>query len=292
MIDTSCAMPLRGKIPAPLGGKLRASTGDIKTWDEHPFLANTNVQSSHHSREKTIGYKSMERHIRHRLLVIEDDAVLADGISGILRGNGYSVHCLSDGIHAHDALLAERYDLVILDLGLPRMDGLELLQRLRARQDRIPVLIISARNAVEERVKGLQAGADGYLVKPFDLTEFEAHVESLLRRHTAEKTLGSAAGGPSAGSSVPVVMANGKPIDFTPREHDILGALFASGGKVVSKASLNKLVAAEGEDLSDNVFQVSITRLRKKLEGSDLSIRTIRGFGYLLQTRRDPESHD
>ena len=234
----------------------------------------------------------MERQIRFRLLVIEDDAVLADGISAILRGKGYSVHCLSDGIHAHDVLIAEHYDLVILDLGLPRMDGLELLKRLRARQDRIPVLIISARNAVEERVKGLQAGADGYLIKPFDLTEFEAHVESLLRRHTAEKTLGSAAGGPSTGSSVPVVMANGKRIDFTPREHDILGVLFASGGKVVSKASLNKLVAAEGEDLSDNVFQVSITRLRKKLEGSDLSIRTIRGFGYLLQTRRDAESHD
>ena len=234
---------------------------------------------------------SMERQTGFRLLVIEDDAVLADGISAVLRGHGYSVHCLSDGVHAHDALIAERYDLVILDLGLPRMDGLDLLKRLRAREDHIPVLIISARNAVEERVKGLQAGADGYLVKPFDLTEFEAHVESLLRRQVAQKTAGPAPGQAFSGSSLPVVMANGKPIDFTPREHDILGVLYASGGKVVSKASLNKLVAAEGEDLSDNVFQVCITRLRKKLEGSDLSIRTIRGFGYLLQPHRDSELH-
>ena len=126
-----------------------------------------------------------------RILIVEDDAVLADGMSRALRNSGYSAHCLTDGVHAYDTLEAEPYDLAILDLGLPRLDGLELLRRLRGRGNHIPVLIVTARDAVSERVKGLKAGADDYLGKPFDLAEFEARVHALVRRNNPETPIAS-----------------------------------------------------------------------------------------------------
>ena len=222
-----------------------------------------------------------------RILIVEDDAVLADGMSSVLRKSGYSVHCLTDGVHAHDTLGAESYDLAILDLGLPRMDGLELLRRLRARNNNIPVLIVTARDAVSERVKGLKAGADDYLSKPFDLAEFEARVHALVRcnnQGTKPKALQfDSLVLEQAGRTAKL---NGETIVLTPREYSILEALMADEGKAVSREHLSELVALGEEDLTNNLFQVNISRLRKKLEGTGVSIRQIRGFGYMLQTNR------
>ncbi len=222
-----------------------------------------------------------------RILIVEDDAVLADGMSRALRNSGYSAHCLTDGVHAYDTLEAEPYDLAILDLGLPRLDGLELLRRLRARDNHIPVLIVTARDAVSERVKGLKAGADDYLGKPFDLAEFEARVHALVRRNNPETK-------PKALQFDSLVLdqagrtakLNGQTIVLTPREYSILEALMADEGKAVSREHLGELVALGEEDLTNNLFQVNISRLRKKLEGTGVSIRQIRGFGYMLQTNR------
>lgn len=222
-----------------------------------------------------------------RILIVEDDAVLADGMSRALRNSGYSAHCLTDGVHAYDTLEAEPYDLAILDLGLPRLDGLELLRRLRGRGNHIPVLIVTARDAVSERVKGLKAGADDYLGKPFDLAEFEARVHALVRRNNQEAK-------PKALQFDSLVLEpagrtaklNGETIVLTPREYSILEALMADEGKAVSREHLGELVALGEEDLTNNLFQVHISRLRKKLEGTGVSIRQIRGFGYMLQTNR------
>lgn len=218
-----------------------------------------------------------------RVLIVEDDAVLADGMSHILRSAGYSVHCLADGIHAHDALISERYDLAILDLGIPRMDGIELIKRIRARAHQIPIVIVTARNAVVAKVEGLKAGADDYLTKPFDLAEFEARVEALTRR----------AGGTSSQIKsldtleIDVIArsasVNGKPLELTSREFSMLEILMEQSGKVVTREQLNTHMALGDSGLADNVFQVLVSRLRKKLEGSGIRISTVRGFGYLLQ---------
>ena len=218
-----------------------------------------------------------------RVLIIEDDAVLADGMSGVLRASGYSVHCITDGVHAYEALKTESYNLAILDLGLPRMDGLELLRRLRAQGKYTPVLVVSARDAVSERVTGLKSGADDYLTKPFDLAEFEARVLALARRNPEQQRKNFVSGGLVLDIAGRSVTFNGESIALTPREYSILEAMMASTGKPVSREQLQNLVALADEDLSDNVFQVNISRLRKKLEVTGMSIRQIRGFGYLLQ---------
>lgn len=219
----------------------------------------------------------------HRILIVEDDAVLADGMSRVLRDSGYSVLCLSDGVHAHDALLAEPFDLVILDLGLPRMDGLALLRRLRAKDHAIAVLIVTAHNAVSERVNGLKAGADDYLTKPFDLTEFEERVHALIRRSQKNITTRLKFGTLAMDTTSRRTTVNNEPVDLGPREYSILEALMANADRVVSRADLNQLVALGEEELSDNIFQVNISRLRKKIDGSGVTIRTVRGFGYMLQ---------
>lgn len=218
-----------------------------------------------------------------RVLIVEDDAVLADGMSHILRSSGHSVHCLADGIHAHDALISERYDLAILDLGIPRMDGIELIKRIRARARQIPILIVTARNAVLAKVDGLKAGADDYLTKPFDLAEFEARVEALTRRS------GSASSQIKSLDTLEIDVIgrlaniNGKPLELTSREFSMLEILMEHSGKAVTRDQLNTHMALGDSGLADNFFQVLVSRLRKKLEGSGVRISTVRGFGYLLQ---------
>ena len=218
-----------------------------------------------------------------RILIVEDDAVLADGMSSVLRASGHSVHCLTDGVHANDALAAETYDLAILDLSLPRMDGLGVLRRLRAQQDKIPVLIVTARHAVADRVNGLTAGADDYLTKPFDLAEFEARVDVLIRRIRDEAPRTLQFGALVLDIAGRVLRRDGEPVDLTVREFSVLEALMLHAGEVVSREQLNRMVAVGDEDLADNVFQVHISRIRKKLGPADVNIRTVRGFGYQLQ---------
>ncbi len=198
-------------------------------------------------------------------------------MSRALRVSDHSVHCVSDGMHAHDALTEETYDLVILDLGLPRMDGLDLLRRLRSQGNPVPVLIVTARHAVPERVEGLGAGADDYLTKPFDLAEFEARVSALLRRRRSWNSLQP---GRDDGDQ--------ESIGLTHREQSILDVLLARQGQVVTRDDLAKQVALGEEAFTENACQVHISRLRKKLLASGLSIRTVRGFGYMLRRNAGP----
>lgn len=222
-----------------------------------------------------------------RLLVAEDDPVLADGLQQSLRQAGYAVDLVRTGSDADAALVHAVYDLVILDLGLPRLDGFEVLRRLRGRGASVPVLILTARDAVTDRVKGLDLGADDYLTKPFALQELEARVRALLRR------------GPGAAAAIILygplaydfaarhVTAHGRALDLSARERAVLESLLLSSGKVVSKEQLVEKLCDWGEQVGTNAIEVYVHRLRRKLEPFDVQIKTIRGLGYLMEKARD-----
>ena len=221
-----------------------------------------------------------------RVLLVEDDAVLADGMSAALRARGYSVHCVADGVHALDALAAERYDLAILDLGLPRMDGIEILERVRALDNAIPVLIVTGRHSIADRVGGLRAGADDYLTKPFEFAELEARVDVLARR-VRRGAPGGGAAGIALDPGLRALRVEGALVELTLREYEILEILLANVGKVMSREQLGARLAVGEEALTDNLFQVHISRLRKKLGQGVVRINTVRGLGYVLQVGSD-----
>jgi two-component system OmpR family response regulator len=218
-----------------------------------------------------------------RILVVEDDPVLADGLSRSLRQGDYAVDCVSSGDQADHVLLAQNYDLVILDLGLPKIDGFEILRRLRHRGGRMPVLVLTARDTLDERVRGLDLGADDYLTKPFDLPELEARVRALIRR------------GQSGGGSVLVHGAlkldtvgrratlDGMPLELSARELGVLEVLMLRSGRVVNKEQLAERLYGWEEEVGANAIEVYVHRLRRKLEPAGVTIRTIRGLGYLLE---------
>lgn len=216
---------------------------------------------------------------RCRILLAEDDPVLVDGLSAVLRQQGHSVHSVSDGIHARDALAGETYDLAILDLSMPRMDGLEVLRRLREAESALPVLVISARGEPGDRVSGLRSGADDYLAKPFDMEEFEARVENLLRRGGLRKSGIAVPGATSREVELPDDAGSQL---LTPREQSILAVLAAHRGDLVTRERIASLIAASGEEISDNLIQIHMSRLRRKLARSGTQIRTVRGMGYVL----------
>ncbi|MEP7183574.1 MAG: response regulator [Betaproteobacteria bacterium] len=216
-----------------------------------------------------------------RLLVVEDDRLLGDGIRAGLAQAGFAVDWVEDGRAAELALDAEPYALVVLDLGLPRRSGLEVLAGLRARGNRVPVLILTARDTVTDRVGGLDAGADDYLVKPFDLAELTARVRALVRR--------------SAGGADPVlrvadvtldpvaraVTRAGRSIDLAPREFALLHELMRHAGRVLSRERLERSLYPWDEEPGSNAIEVHVHHLRRKL-GADL-IRTRRGAGYVIE---------
>lgn len=222
-----------------------------------------------------------------RVLLVEDDPILADGMSAALRARGYSVHCVADGIHALDALAAERYDIAILDLGLPRMDGIEILERMRARDNAIPVLVVTGRHSLADRVGGLRAGADDYLTKPFEFSEFEARVDSLARRVRRGAAAGENTVGVALDPGRRALMIEGTPVELTLREYEIVEVMLANAGKVLSREQLGARLAVGEEELNDNLFQVHISRLRKKLGQGVVRINTVRGLGYVLQVGSD-----
>ncbi len=222
-----------------------------------------------------------------RILIVEDDAVLADGISSALRKYGYVIDCLADGAHADQALGIESYDLAILDLGLPRMDGFQVLQRLRARKEKMPVLILTARDELADRVKGLDLGADDYVIKPFELVELEARVRALIRRSAGEASPVLEIGSLSLDLAARRVLLEGKALDLTAREFAVLETLMSRSGRVVSKEQLNEHLGPGAEDLAENAIEVYVSRLRRKIDGSRVNIRTVRGFGYLLEAATD-----
>ncbi len=217
-----------------------------------------------------------------RILVVEDDTVLADGLTSSLKQAGHAVEWISSGEEADEMLSCRDYDLAVLDLGLPGLDGLHVLERLRGRKNTAPVLILTARDALKDRIRGLDLGADDYMTKPFDLSEFDARVRALLRR-----SLGAGADEIRLGplrfdAAQRSVELRGEPIDISWREMLILEPLLRRRGRVVARERLRQGMCGYDDDVSDNAIEVYVHRLRKKLDGSGIVIRTIRGLGYLI----------
>jgi len=218
-----------------------------------------------------------------RILLVEDHPPLAESVAQALKNAGLNIDLLNDGVAADLALQSESYALAILDVGLPRMDGFEVLARLRERGDRLPVLMLTARGEVKDRVQGLNLGADDYLAKPFELTELEARVKALLRR--------SVLGGDRQQRCGPLIYdlntsrftLGEEALSLTSREHAVLAALIARPGRVMSKEQLAAQVFGLDEEASPEAIEIYVHRLRKKLEAGAVRIVTFRGLGYLLE---------
>ncbi|MBI4756349.1 MAG: response regulator transcription factor [Betaproteobacteria bacterium] len=217
-----------------------------------------------------------------RILLAEDDSIIADGLIRALRKSGYAVDHVTTGADADTALVGQPFDLLILDLGLPRLDGIEVLKRLRARRCSIPVLILTAQDGVDARVRGLDAGADDYLSKPFVLAELEARVRALTRRGTGMPT--QIEFGPLAyHQSERCVRMAGQVVDLSARELALLEVFLLRAGRLVSKEQLVDHLCSWGEEVSNNAIEVYVHRLRKKLDPSGVRIVTVRGLGYSLE---------
>ncbi|OGS92483.1 MAG: DNA-binding response regulator [Gallionellales bacterium GWA2_60_18] len=218
-----------------------------------------------------------------RILIAEDDEVLADGISSSMRQSGYAVDCVSDGLDADTILKGDQpFDLIILDLGLPRLDGLVVLRNLRERNRHVPVIILTARDDVGDRVRGLDLGADDYMAKPFKLPELEARARALLRRGQCGTNPVFSCGALTFDSVARRAFINGEPLELTTRELSVLESLMSRVGWVVSKDQLLERLYSYSEEASANAIEVYIHRLRKKVEAGGVTIRTIRGIGYII----------
>ena len=217
-----------------------------------------------------------------RILVVEDDALLADGLTSVLTRAGHAVERAAAGRHADQLLQDEEFDLVVLDVGLPDIDGFEVLRRLRRRQSSTNVLVLTARDAVEDRVRGLDLGADDYLTKPFSVTEFEARIRALLRRANAPPARWSIAG-MTVDVAAKRIRTEDGPIDLTPREWALLELFLTHPGRVLSKDQIAESLFTFDEHLSPNAIEVHVSRLRTKIEPAGMHIRTVRGFGYLWE---------
>jgi two-component system OmpR family response regulator/two-component system response regulator QseB len=216
-----------------------------------------------------------------RILIVEDDALLGDAIQAGLKQSGYAVDWVRDGALADQVLATEPFDAAVLDIGLPRLSGLEVLRRLRGRKATLPVLLLTARDTVDDRIQGLDCGADDYLVKPFDMGELTARLRALVRR--------------ASGNTGPLLQIHdveldpaahrasyqGKPVDLSATEFALLHALMLSAGRVLSRAQLEEKLYAWGEEVESNAIEVHIHHLRRKI--SPTLIETIRGVGYLVR---------
>jgi two-component system OmpR family response regulator len=218
-----------------------------------------------------------------RILIAEDDRVLADGLSRSLRASGYAVDVVESGHNAESALLAQPYNLVILDLGLPGISGLEVLRRMRARKINVPVLILTAADSIEQRVHGLDLGADDYMAKPFALSELEARVRALTRRALGSGQNLLRHGDLCLDPIGRVASINDVVLDLSARELGLLETLLQRAGRLVSKEQLVDHLCEWGDEVSNNAIEVYVHRLRKKLEPGGVRIATVRGLGYCLE---------
>ena len=216
-----------------------------------------------------------------RILLVEDDQMIADGVSKALRDEGFALDWVQDGEAALSAASSVPYDLILLDLGLPKADGLSVLRALRARDHGEPVLIVTARDAVAERVKGLDAGADDYLVKPFDLDELGARIRALIRRGAGRSKSLMEHGALALDTVSHQVTLAGKPVVLSAREYALLEALLVRPGAVLSKSQLEDKIYGWGEEIGSNTVEVYVHALRKKL-GPDW-ILNVRGLGYMIR---------
>lgn len=215
-----------------------------------------------------------------RILLVEDDALLGDALQAGLREAGHAVDWLRDGAAAEAALAAEQFAAIVLDLGLPRLSGLDLLRRVRARGDRTPVIVLTARDAVDDRVRGLDLGADDYLVKPVALAELDARVRAVTRRAAGLARGVLEVGSLSIDPGARQVTYRGAPVDLQSREYALLHALALRAGQVLTRSQLESQLYEWDDALESNAIEVHVHRLRRKLS-PDL-IRTVRGVGYML----------
>ena len=218
-----------------------------------------------------------------RILIAEDDQVLADGLLRSLRNAGYAVDQVSSGSEAEALMANNEFDLLILDLGLPKMHGLDVLKKLRGRGSSLPVLILTAADGVDERVKGLDYGADDYMAKPFSLQELEARVRALTRRGLGTASAVIKHGPLTFDATGRVAYINDQMIELSARELSLLEVLLQRSGRLVSKDQLVERLCEWGEEVSNNAIEVYIHRLRKKIEQGPVRIATVRGLGYCLE---------
>lgn len=215
-----------------------------------------------------------------RILLVEDDPMIGKSVRIALRHDGYALDWVQDGLAAEHALANETYDIVLLDLGLPRRAGLEILSTLRAAGKATPVLILTARDAVSDRVRGLDAGADDYLVKPFDLDELGARIRALLRRKAGRAAPEIVHGNLRLNPITREVQLDGAPLTLSAREFAVLSALLERPGVPLSRSQLEDRIYGWGEEVESNAVEVYIHTLRRKLGSS--WIRNVRGVGYLV----------
>lgn len=218
-----------------------------------------------------------------RVLVVEDDLHLAGSLTALLASSGYAVDCVHDGPSAEALVRVEAFDLVVLDLNLPQMDGLSVLRAMRARGNAAAVMILTARGAAEERVRGLDLGADDYMAKPFDVREFEARVRSLLRRQAGLRSALVTLGALTLDLTSRQFSLEGQVVDLPPRERALLEVLVMRAGKVVAKEAIVQSLTSLDDMLSDNAIEQYVSRLRRRLQPHGIGLRTVRGIGYLLE---------
>ena len=222
-----------------------------------------------------------------RILIVEDDAVLANGLVRTFSQANYAVDHVNNGVQADLMLQESVYDLVILDLGLPKMDGMDVLKKLRQRGEKVAVLILTARDAIESRVKGLDLGADDYLIKPFNLDELEARVRALIRRGQLGSNVPLHCANLSLNVADKLAMNGEISLPLSAREFSLLEVLMTRTNKVVNKEQLLEALVNWDSEISDNAIEVYVHRLCKKIEPSGARIRTIRGLGYLLEAQKE-----
>lgn len=217
-----------------------------------------------------------------RILLVEDDLMLAGAVARALRQSAHAVDTLASGDEADHYLTANEYDLVLLDVRLPKLDGFEVLRRLRQRRNQVPVLILTVRDAPEDRVTGLDLGADDYLNKPFNLPELEARVRALIRRSHASASPELLHGPLRLDMAGRRLYNAGQPLDLSARELAVTELLLLKEGRVVTKQQINEHLYGWEETSTSNAVEAFIYRLRRKLEPSGVDIRTVRGMGYLI----------
>ena len=217
------------------------------------------------------------------LLLVEDNRQLSDWVAKTLRNERYTVDCVYAGDDADHVLGTEEYELVILDLALPALGGLEILRKLRARGSTVPVIVLTANDTLEARIAGLNAGADDYLAKPFEMTELEARIRAHLRRARAHPQALVRCGPLTFDSNLRQFTLGGEQLALTAREHAVLEALILRAGATVSKDALTTTVFGFDDEANPNAIEIYVHRVRKKLAGSDIGIVTLRGLGYVLK---------
>ncbi len=218
-----------------------------------------------------------------RVLIVEDDKALADGLTRTLRDSGYAVDHAGTGELALRACAEEHYDLIVLDISLPGIDGFEVLRNLRRVRQSGSILILTARDAEADRVHGLDLGADDYVTKPFSLREFEARVRALIRRSQAVRSPRLQFGTLTIDTTARRAWIGEEDLDLTPREWGVLEYLLTRAGKVVSKEQMLQALCSWDDTLTHNAIEVYISRLRNKLHAAGIAIRTVRGFGYMIE---------